>query len=301
MPSDTSIQQSLLDTIERSFYQKLPSDSHQSESQRTDLHPLEKDQGILPISSSLDHSYQPHPITPERLESTNDTPPLRPSQQQAPEHHQGPFSYPTSGLIFMLRWGCAILTVAATILFGIWAPLSYQETKNANKDHDEMQRALIKSAKSANDIATSALEAAFLQLQIATAQASVIENLQTQLAAMGQVALLQFCNAQTRGDFAPCSSFINSAQLASLVSQIATPTSTPTPTITRPAPTDSAPPRPSHHTPSTGDNDLENRSGMSIASILGIVFGGTAAIGILTGFFVWRYQRGRLVASRRYQ
>ncbi|KLJ06047.1 hypothetical protein EMPG_10527 [Blastomyces silverae] len=297
MPPDTSIQQSLLDTIERSFYQKLPSDSHQPEGQRTEPHPPEKDQGILPIGTSSDHSYQPHPIAPERLESTNETPPLRPSQQQGPEHYHSPFGHPTSGLIFILRWGCAILTVAATILFGIWAPLSYQETRNANKDHDEMQRALIKSAKSANDIATSALGAAFLQLQIATAQASVIENLQTQLAAMGQVALLQFCNAQTRGDFAPCASFLNSAQLTSLVSQIAAPTST----ITRPAPTDSVPPRPTFRPPTAGSNDLENRSGMSIAPILGIVFGGTAAIGILTGFFVWRYQRGRLVASRRYQ
>ncbi|PGH02273.1 hypothetical protein GX51_04713 [Blastomyces parvus] len=299
MPSDTSIQQSLLDTIERSFYQKLPSDSHQAERQKTALHPPEKDQGILPIGPSSDPSYQPHPIIPGRLESANETPPLRPSQQLGPQLHHDPFSHPTSGLIFILRWGCAILTVAATVLFGVWAPLSYQETKNANKVNDEMQHALIKSAKSANAIATSLFEAASLQLQIATAQASVLESLQSQLAAMGQVALLQFCNAQTRGDFAPCSSFLNSAELTSLVSQIATPTAT----ITRPMPTDSASPRPTHNLPDTsqGGSDIENnRSGMSIASILGIVFGGTAAIGILTGFFVWRYQRGRLVASRRY-
>lgn len=196
MPSDTSIQQSLLDTIERPFYQQLPSDSQEPESQKADLHPPEKDQGIGAASG---HPYQPHPITPERLERTKKALPPQPGQQRQHHHHHDIFGRPTSGLIFLLRWGCAILTAAATILFGVWAPLSYQATKEANKDNDEIQRALMRSAKSANEIASSALYAASQQLDIATAQASVISNLQDQLAAMGQVVLLQFCNAQTRG------------------------------------------------------------------------------------------------------
>ncbi|EER38874.1 conserved hypothetical protein [Histoplasma capsulatum var. duboisii H88] len=294
MPSDSSIQQSLIDTIERSFYRKIPLNSQEPERERTDLHPPEKDLGIETHIS--DHSYQPHPITPGRLESTDQVPPLIPREQQHHHHnHREMFGHPIGGLTFILHWGCAVLTVAATVLFGIWAPLSYQETKEANKGNDEMQRALILSAESANEIATSALLAASRQLQFATAQASAISNLQEQLAAMGQVALLQFCNAQTRGDFAPCSSFINSAQLTSLVSQIATPI----PTI--PLPTASA--GPTNSSPGPGDNDSgsPSGSGLSIGSILGIVFGGTAALGIVTGYLVWRYQRGRLLDSRRYQ
>lgn len=198
MPSDSSIQQSLIDTIERSFYRKIPLNSQEPEREKTDLHPPEKDLGIETHIS--DHSYQPHPITPGRLESTDQVPPLIPREQQHHHHnHREMFGHPIGGLTFILHWGCAVLTVAATVLFGIWAPLSYQETKEANKGNDEMQRALILSAESANEIATSALLAASRQLQFATAQASAISNLQEQLAAMGQVALLQFCNAQTRG------------------------------------------------------------------------------------------------------
>ncbi|KKZ68787.1 hypothetical protein EMCG_01000 [[Emmonsia] crescens] len=298
MPSDTSIQQSLLDTIDRPFYQQLPSDSQEPESQKVDLHPPEKDQGIGAASG---HPYQLHPITPERLEITKKAQPPQPREQRQHHHHHG---LPTSGLVFLLRWGCAILTAAATILFGVWAPLSYQATKEANKDNDEIQRALMRSAKSANEIASSALYAASQQLDIATAQASVISNLQDQLAAMGQVVLLQFCNAQTRGDLGPCSAFITSAQLSSLISQIATPI----PTARMPTSTNTAL-HPPTHSPSDSDNDdsdsdnghSPSRSVISITSILGIVFGGTAAMGILTGYLVWRYQRGRLVDSRRYQ
>ncbi|EDN05997.1 predicted protein [Histoplasma mississippiense (nom. inval.)] len=193
--------ESLIDTIERSFYRKIPLNSQEPEREKTDLHPPEKDLGIETHIS--DHSYQPHPITPGRPESTDQVPPLIPREQQHHYHnHREMFGHPIGGLTFILHWGCAVLTVAATVLFGIWAPLSYQETKEANIGNDEMQRALILSAESANEIATSALLAASRQLQFATAQASAISNLQEQLAAMGEVALLQFCNAQTSGALA---------------------------------------------------------------------------------------------------
>ncbi|OAX83874.1 hypothetical protein ACJ72_01751 [Emergomyces africanus] len=196
MHSDSTPQQPLLDTVERSFHQKLPSDSQEHERQHNGIHPPEKNTGI---DASSSHPCQPHPVAPQGPERLQNTP-LHQARQQHQHHHSHEISgRPTSGLIFMLRWGCAILTVAATILFGVWAPLSYQETKEANKENDEMQRALMRSAKSANELATSMLSAASQQLEIATAQASVLGNLQAQLAAMGQVALLQFCNAQTQG------------------------------------------------------------------------------------------------------
>ncbi|OJD15956.1 hypothetical protein AJ78_03825 [Emergomyces pasteurianus Ep9510] len=292
MHSDSPNQQPLLDTIERSFYQKLPSDSQEHEGQRAGIRPPEINTGI---GASSSHPYQPHPVTPKGQEKTQNTSLRHPGQQHQHQQSHEIFGHPTSGLIFMLRWGCAILTVAATILFGVWAPLSYQATKEANRESDETQRALMRSAKSANAIASSALYAASQQLEIATAQASVLSNLQVQLAAMGQVALLQFCNAQTKGDFAPCSAFVNSAEFTSLVSQIATPI----PTVPRTIPTNTDTSRPTRSPSDSAGDNSRGSSQISIPSILAIVFGGTAALGILTGYLVWRHHQGKL-KSRPY-
>ncbi|PGH05355.1 hypothetical protein AJ79_06824 [Helicocarpus griseus UAMH5409] len=280
MPSESSIQQSLLDTIERSFYHEVPTDSQEPENQKADDRPREK--GSRARFSNT--SYEPHPITPETLvERTATLQAHQPHQQH--HHHYEVHGRPTTGLMFMLRWACAILTVAATILFGAWAPLSYEATKEANRNNNKAQEALVESAQSANKIASKAFS-------MASAQANIISNLQEQLAAMGQVALLQFCNEQTRGELEPCAAFINSVQLTSLVSKIATPTSTmypPTATSDDDLPT------------SISDDSSANGSGLPIASILGIVFGGTAALGIAIGYLVWRYQHGRLVAPRRFR
>ncbi|OAX79529.1 hypothetical protein ACJ72_06149, partial [Emergomyces africanus] len=97
-------------------------------------------------------------------------------------------------------------------------------------------------------------------------------------------------------DFAPCSAFINTAELTSLISQIATPI----PTITSTLPTSTDTSRPTRPPSDANRDDSRGRSEISIASILAIVFGGTAAVGILIGYLVWRYQRGKLVHPRRY-
>ncbi|ODH42862.1 hypothetical protein ACO22_01133 [Paracoccidioides brasiliensis] len=285
MSSEPSIQQSLLDTIERSFYQESPAESRE---QTADHHQHEKHRGM----SSSDTAYHPVSINLDTLGGT-DIPPLQPRQRQLPQNFEMP-GRPANGLVFLLHWGCVILTVAATVLFGVWAPLSYEATKEANKDNDQTLRALVRSAQSANEMATSALSSASRHLAMATAQASAISNLQSQLAAMGQIAMLQYCDGQTRGDFVACSSFLNSINLTSLVSQIVTPpTAIPTPTSTGNG----------RSSPTRNPSDTNSRSrdlSLSIGSILGIIFGGTAAVGIVMGFIVWRYQRRRLVDSRRF-
>lgn len=46
---------------------------------------------------------------------------------------------PRSKLInFMFKWTVGILTVAASIVFGIWAPLSYHATISGNNDNNQV-------------------------------------------------------------------------------------------------------------------------------------------------------------------
>ena len=39
---------------------------------------------------------------------------------------------------FAIKWACGILTVAASIVFGIWAPLSYEATISDNETQESM-------------------------------------------------------------------------------------------------------------------------------------------------------------------
>src|SRR6266536_5198059 len=58
-------------------------------------------------------------------------------------------------LLFVLRWTCLVLTVAASIVFGIWAPVAYQATVDANNDGNAAQSSVIQVASAANAMASS--------------------------------------------------------------------------------------------------------------------------------------------------
>ncbi|MCJ1308365.1 hypothetical protein MMC25_002018 [Agyrium rufum] len=115
--------------------------------------------------------------------------PLRPKRlkwlQNAPPEE--------SFLSFGLKWACAVLTVAASLVFGIWAPLSYQATIDSNKGNAAVR--------------TSALEVASAAYAAVTVQATAIADVQTRMKAIGQLALLDFCLTQTA--LPPCSSVID--------------------------------------------------------------------------------------------
>ena len=91
---------------------------------------------------------------------------------------------------FTLNWICVVLTVAATIVFGIWAPLSYRATADGNRDNNVVQSSMMQQVMTANDIASSALNSA-------SAQSTVMASMQSRLGAMGQLAILDFCLTQT--------------------------------------------------------------------------------------------------------
>ena len=95
-----------------------------------------------------------------------------------------------SGFVFAVTWITGVLAVAAAIVFGIWAPLSYKATADGNRDNNAAQSSLmdsmssmIRSISSANSIASAALSSAGAQNR--------------QLGAMGQLALIDFCETRT--------------------------------------------------------------------------------------------------------
>ena len=104
-------------------------------------------------------------------------------------------------VLFTVNWICVVLGVAAAIVFGIWAPLSYEAAASGNRDSSAVQSSMISALSAANDLASSALSAA-------SAQGTVLDEVQSRLGAMGQLALVGFCITETVGcvpifDFLP--------------------------------------------------------------------------------------------------
>lgn len=95
-----------------------------------------------------------------------------------------------NGLIFATTWVAGVLAAAASILFGVWAPLSYKAAADGNRDNNAMLSSMLSSVSIANSIAQAALSTA-------SAQASLLEHAQSRLGAMGQLALYHFCATQT--------------------------------------------------------------------------------------------------------
>src|SRR5262249_45290353 len=105
--------------------------------------------------------------------------PIEPS----PPQFDGPF-------FTILYWLCIVLAAAASVVFGIWAPLSYNAAVDANRDSNAAQSA-------ANDLASSAYLIASSANVIAADQSRAIEALQTNMVALGQLWLVDFCVQRT--------------------------------------------------------------------------------------------------------
>jgi len=108
---------------------------------------------------------------------------------------------------FIIQWTCGILAVAAAIVFGIWAPLSYEATASGNRSNDAAQSSMFDAlsrmgnmALTANDIAMTAnniaITASSVAKSAATAQSSALLEIQKRVALMGQLAVIDFCRTQ---------------------------------------------------------------------------------------------------------
>jgi hypothetical protein len=93
-------------------------------------------------------------------------------------------------ILFTINWIYIVLSIAAAIVFGIWAPLSYEATASGNRDSNAVQGSMISALSAANDVASKALSAA-------RAQGAALDEVQSRLGAMGQLALVGFCITET--------------------------------------------------------------------------------------------------------
>ena len=96
-------------------------------------------------------------------------------------------------IYFVIKWACGILTVAASIVFGIWAPLSYKATISDNEAQDSMVDIL----SHARDLASTANIIASNALDTASAQHAVMGSLYSTMGLMGQLAVMEFCHGQS--------------------------------------------------------------------------------------------------------
>jgi hypothetical protein len=116
------------------------------------------------------------------------------------------------GLLFWLDWSIKVLGVAAALVFGIWAPLSYQATNNARVSGDAAQSSAMSVASSqaaevlavqssAVVVQNSAMQyhiwAADMQSVAAIHQSKALDEMNSRIGAIGQLSLLEFCLVYT--------------------------------------------------------------------------------------------------------
>ena len=95
-------------------------------------------------------------------------------------------------IIFAIKWTCGILTVVASIVFGIWAPLSYEATISDNDTDNDIVSILSNAkglASTANIMASNALDTA-------SAQHEMVGSPYSTIGLMGQLAVVEFCYGQ---------------------------------------------------------------------------------------------------------
>ena len=95
-------------------------------------------------------------------------------------------------IFFAIKWTCGILTVAASIVFGIWAPLSYEATISDN----DTDNAIVSVLSNAKDLASTANVIASSALDTASEQQEVVGALYNTIGLMGQLAVMEFCYGQ---------------------------------------------------------------------------------------------------------
>ena len=129
----------------------------------------------------------PKPATPK---STNHS--IASPISQPPQILKLQKNFCDKDIFFAIKWTCSILTVAASIIFGIWAPLSYEATISDN----DTDNAIVSVLSNAKDLASTANIIASNALDTASAQQDVVGSLYSTIGLMGQLAVMEFCYGQ---------------------------------------------------------------------------------------------------------
>ena len=129
----------------------------------------------------------PKPGTPKSTNHSIASPISHP-----PQILKVPKTFRDKDIFFAIKWTCGILTVAASIVFGIWAPLSYEATISDN----DTDNAIVSVLSNARDLASTANIVASNALDTASAQHEVMGSLYSTIGLMGQLAVMEFCYGQ---------------------------------------------------------------------------------------------------------
>jgi hypothetical protein len=85
------------------------------------------------------------------------------------------------------KWALNVAVLAAAIVFGIWAPLSYNITLNGNSGNDASSSSMLSAVLAASSQASAA----------ASMQSAILDDMSSRIGAVGQLWLVDFCVAQT--------------------------------------------------------------------------------------------------------
>jgi hypothetical protein len=85
------------------------------------------------------------------------------------------------------KWALNVAVLAAAIVFGIWAPLSYNITLNGNSGNDASSSSMLSAVLAASSQASAA----------ASTQSAILDDMSSRIGAVGQLWLVDFCAAQT--------------------------------------------------------------------------------------------------------
>ena len=138
----------------------------------------------------------------EKSDTLDASPAVAPIAPSPPPNHQSVSTLSRSSRlnkhniwIFYIKWAATVLAATASVVFGIWAPLSYYMTESTSRDNNAMQMSMLSSVSAANGVAQAALSTASLQNEM-------LLDTHSQLVAMGKLALADYCHRYTvRGIF----------------------------------------------------------------------------------------------------
>ncbi|RDW56566.1 hypothetical protein BP6252_14094 [Coleophoma cylindrospora] len=181
------------------------------------------------------------------------------------------------------NWAFNIAVLAAAIVFGIWAPLSYNVTLVGNNGNDESSKSML-----------SAMQAASAQASVvASKQSTMLNAMDDRIGAIGQLRLVEFCATQTT--VSACQAFVSEIDLPSLITYLASTTITPTSSSSRSTITQASSSFSTSAVATPAGSSQASRPSvhLSVPAILGIVFGGLVAIGWLIGAYLFLSRRHR--------
>jgi hypothetical protein len=250
--------------------------------------------------STLSSEPKPPSIT-QPTQSTPHSPSQQPLSSSVNAHPSKLPPHLSPRLEFWLEWILKTLGVAAAIVFGIWAPISYQATIDGNAGNDASQASVASRLNALNAQATSAAAFQSRAMGFQRSAASAVAELQTRMDAIGVLQAFAFCDG--RGTLGACEDLSSRINIGDVITAAAELSATDSTSSSTPVESSTSAPPTSTTTagtpPSSGDSTGGSRGSKTakLSMALGIVFGFLSVAGLSAGFLMARRRRVRELAT----